>query len=95
MKSLPDNVSAYKRTPEFTQDTVPAGLLSAHRTREGAWGLIVVLEGQLEYRILEPEHEIVQLNESLPGVVEPTILHEVKPRGEVRFYVEFYREGRA
>lgn len=93
MKTLPNNVSAYKRTPEFTHDTVPAGLLSAHQTKQGAWGLIVVLEGKLEYRILEPETETVQLSESLPGVVEPTILHEVEPLGEVRFYVEFYREA--
>ena len=92
MKTLPADVSAYKRTPEFTQDTVPAGLLSAHQTKEGTWGLIVVLAGNLEYRILEPEPQTIHLTEKLPGVVEPTILHEVEPRGEVRFYVEFYRQ---
>lgn len=95
MESLPDNVYAYKKTPEFNQDTVPAGLLSAHQTKEGTWGLIVVLEGKLEYRILEPEPETILLHKSLPGVVEPTILHEVEPVGEVRFYVEFYREADA
>lgn len=92
MQTLPGNVSAYKRTPEFTQETVPVGLLSAHQTKKGTWGLIVVLEGNLEYRILEPELETVSLNKNLAGVVEPTILHEVQPQGEVRFYVEFYRE---
>ena len=91
MKKLPPEVSAYKRTPEFTRETVPGGLLSAHQTKAGTWGLIVVLEGTLEYRILEPEPQTIQLTENLPGVVEPTILHEVEPRGEVRFYVEFYR----
>jgi hypothetical protein len=27
VKALPENVTAYKRTPEFTVATVPAGLL--------------------------------------------------------------------
>ena len=42
MKQLPDTVTSYKRTPEFNQDTVPAGLLAAHQTKAGTWGLIVV-----------------------------------------------------
>jgi len=89
MKQIPPGVEAYKRTPEFTSDTVPAGLLSAHRTKAGTWGRIVILEGALEYRILEPELEQHLLTPELAGVVEPTILHEVEPRGDVRFYVEF------
>ncbi len=91
MKRLPDSVACYKQTPEFTQDTVPAGLLSAHQTRAGTWGRIVVLAGELEYRILEPELQVILLNATTPGIVEPTVLHEVEPRGAVRFLVEFYR----
>ena len=91
MKDMPPDVSQYKSTPEFDQDTVPQGLLNAHQTKEGTWGLIVVLEGELQYRILEPEVEDILLNSERPGVVEPTVLHEVKPRGEVRFRVDFYR----
>jgi len=91
MKQLPSNVTAYKRTPEFTEDTVPAGLLHAHQTKESVWGKIVVLEGQLQYTINEPEKEVVVLDQNTFGVVEPTVLHEVKPLGKVRFYVEFHR----
>jgi len=32
MKTLPEHVVHYKSTPEFTQDSVPAGLLRAHTT---------------------------------------------------------------
>ena len=91
MKQLPDTVTSYKRTPEFNQDTVPAGLLAAHQTKAGTWGLIVVLEGRLAYRILEPELEALELSPAKRGVVEPTVLHEVEPLGDVRFFVEFYR----
>lgn len=41
--ALPPGAQAYKRTPVFTQDTVPAGLLRDHVTREGTWALIHVL----------------------------------------------------
>lgn len=91
MKQIPPQAQAYKRTPEFTQDTVPQGLLNEHQTKEGVWGKIVVLEGQLQYTINEPQTEVIMLDEHRFGVVEPTILHQVKPMGNVRFYVEFYR----
>lgn len=91
MKQLPNHVAPYKRTAEFNQDTVPDGLLHAHQTKDAVWAKIVVLEGQLQYTINEPEKEVVILDEHVYGVVEPTMLHEVKPLGKVRFYVEFYR----
>ena len=91
MKSLPPGLVAYKRTPEFTTDTVPAGLLRQHNTKAGVWGLIVVVEGLLDYRILEPVIEEICLSPTLPGVVEPEVPHEVAPRPGVRFYVEFHR----
>ena len=51
----------------------------------------MVVEGKLLYRILEPSVEEVHLSPEKFGVVEPTVLHEVQPVGEVQFYVEFYR----
>ena len=75
MKSLPAKVESYKKTPEFTQATVPHGLLKAHQTKEGTWGKIVVVSGQLNYRILEPEFEELVLSQEKHGVVEPTMLH--------------------
>ena len=92
MKELPENVKPYKRTPEFTAETVPSGLLRDHNTKPGVWGKIVVLEGTLLYRILEPEVEEHRLDPEHPGVVEPTVKHEVEVQGDVRFYVEFHRQ---
>lgn len=91
MKNLPNSVEPYSKTPEFTESTIPAGLLKDHQTKDSVWGKIVVLEGRLEYTIIDPELEIIELSESRHGVVEPTILHHVAPLGTVRFYVEFYR----
>ena len=91
MRNLPDNVTAYKKTPEFTETTIPKGLTRAHSTKEDVWALINVLEGELIYRILEPVVEEVLLTNSSRGVIEPTVKHEVQAPGEVRFFVEFYR----
>ena len=94
MKSLPDAVVAYKRTPEFSATTVPAALLRAHNTKPGVWARIVVIEGQLLYRILEPGIEELQLSPGIDGVIEPQVLHEVALSPDTRFYVEFLREPR-
>jgi tellurite resistance-related uncharacterized protein len=91
MKELPPQVTPYKKTPEFTEKSVPDGLLKDHNTKTGVWGKIVVLEGRLEYTIQEPKLEVIQLTPRAFGVVEPTIKHHIKPLGLVRFYVEFYR----
>jgi tellurite resistance-related uncharacterized protein len=98
MNMLPPDLVPYRRTTEFTENTVPAGLLRAHATKAGAWGLIRVLEGRLAFRITDarrPASETVLTAEGEPGVVEPTILHEVEPLGPVRFYVQFLQAPEA
>ena len=92
MRALPESVSAYKRTPVFDAESLPQGLRNAHQTKAGTWGKIVVLQGVLRYRILEPSLEEFRLDPEHSGVVEPEVLHEVEPEGMVNFYVEFYRE---
>jgi tellurite resistance-related uncharacterized protein len=90
----PPDLLPYRRTVEFTETTVPAGLLRSHSTKAGTWGLIHVLDGRLAYRITDPRRpasESVLTADGEPGVVEPTILHEVEPLGAVRFYVEFLK----
>ena len=91
MKALPHHVQPYKQTPLFTDKTVPKGLLRAHTTKEGSWATIVVVEGQLLYRILEPRVEEHLLASSTVGDVEPRVPHEVELKGPVEFYVEFHR----
>ena len=95
MKRLPDGLEPTRRTPEFSETSVPAGLLRSHSTKPGVWGRIVVAEGRLHYRILGPPLETHLLSPGVPGIVEPEVLHEVEPEGPVRFHVEFLREPEA
>ena len=89
---FPPGVVPYRRTPTFDQDSLPEALRRRHRTREGVWGRIEVLEGRLRYRVLEPLAREQVLEPGRPGVVEPGVPHEVEPLGPVRFFVEFLRE---
>ena len=91
MTALPFTVAFYRRTPEFTETSVPEGLRRSHRTKAGVWGRIVVLEGRLLYRILEAPVREFTLDADNPGIVEPEVEHEVEPLGPVRFFVEFHR----
>jgi tellurite resistance-related uncharacterized protein len=91
---LPDGLISYRRTGDFTETTIPKGLLADHTTKESSWGLIVVEQGTLTYRITDPRRpaaEMVLTPQSAPGVIEPTIVHHVEPQGPVRFHVEFWR----
>ena len=91
---LPHGLAPYRRTPDFTEATVPPALRADHDTKSGTWGLIHVAEGRLRYRITDlrraPAERILTPDDP-PGVVEPTIRHHVEPLGPVRFHVEFWR----
>jgi tellurite resistance-related uncharacterized protein len=93
---LPDDAVLYRQTAVFTEATIPTGLLSDHRTKDGIWGKIRVLEGKLAYRIKDsrrPAMEFLLTPKTIPAAIEPTISHEIEPCGPVRFLVEFYRRG--
>lgn len=92
--ALPGDLVACRRTPIFDQDSLPAGLRRRHSTKEGVWGLIVVLEGRLLFRLLDPPSERI-LDPQTSGVVQPAQCHEVEPLGPVRFFVEFYGDAAA
>ncbi len=88
--SIPAGYVVSRRTPEFTQDTVPPALLSTHETKSDTWALIHVLEGKLRYCIEAPASERI-LEPGQPGVIQPKVPHHVESVGPVRFYLEFYR----
>jgi tellurite resistance-related uncharacterized protein len=91
---LPDDVVLYRQTPVFTEMTIPSGLLGDHRTKDGIWGMIRILEGSLAYRICDARRTRMEFRltpKTIPAVIEPTIAHAIVPSGSVRFVVEFYR----
>lgn len=95
MPTLPSNVVKYSQVPKdkvFTADKIPKGLLKQHSTKKGTWGIINVQKGALEYKILEPTEQVFELQAPTKGVIEPTVLHQVRAlTQDLEFVVEFYR----
>lgn len=88
-EAWPPGLVAYRRTPEFTAATIPAGLTRGHSTKAGVWAALNVLEGELIFRDLE-RHTERRLGQGIHGLIFPTRLHEVEPLDGVRFFVEFH-----
>lgn len=93
MHALPEDVVAYKRTPSFTEETVPAGLLADHETRQGVWGLLVVEDGRLSLR-WEDGAPTETLSAGDTAVIAPTRRHAVVLGATVRFHVVLHRVPR-
>jgi tellurite resistance-related uncharacterized protein len=91
-QAWPDDLCAYRRTPDFTERTIPAGLLRGHSTKQGVWAKLHVLEGRLLFRDLVGRTERV-LEPGIHPLIHPQALHEVAPQGFVRFFVEFHARG--
>ena len=90
MKTLPDDVKPYSKTPVFNAGTTPVALQKEHRTKPGVWGRINILEGRLGC-VIPSQGVSVELTKEKPGIVEPDIAHQVQLLGPVSFFVEFYR----
>lgn len=88
----PSTLIPYSRTDEFDETSIPENLRKSHNTKAGVWAMIRVLEGKLNYHVGD---EVQELHPKNPGFIEPEVEHHVEPDGEVRFYVEFYRDASA
>lgn len=87
--SEPTSVAPYRSTPVFDEHTLPQALRRDHRTKEGVWGVIRILSGQLKLVIAETG-ETRLLDPGAPGVVLPEQLHFVEVVGPVRMQVDFH-----
>lgn len=88
--ALPDSVRLVRSTPVFTDETVPVGLLRAHRVAPGVWGLLRVLDGTVTF-VVESSGEQRTLGAGEQQVIEPDVAHHVVVRPGARFAVEFHR----
>mgnify|MGYP001178651973 FL=1 len=83
------DIRPYRSTPVFDQDTLPAALRARHDTKAGVWGLVRVIEGELQLTYLDPHSEVV-LTPGNPGLILPQQPHFVTPLGSMKMQVDFY-----
>jgi tellurite methyltransferase len=90
---MPAGYAEYKRTAVFDESTVRRGLLGEHRTKVGVWGMLHVIEGEIDFILLEPERSVTTLAAGSTHVIVSGVAHQVALRTahpRARFYVAFY-----
>lgn len=88
--ALPSGLTLVRTTKMFTDETVPDGLLTAHRLAPGVWGRLRVEAGPVVF-VLEDSQERRSLGPGDAQVIEPDVAHHVEPGEGARFVVEFHR----
>lgn len=91
MNASSPELAPYKTTPVFTDQTLPEALRTEHRTKQGTWGLLRVLEGRATLIFVDPRR-VVAVTPGRPAEIPPQATHFVEVSGPVRMQVEFYRE---
>ncbi len=81
----------YGASPVFDETSVPAKLLSEHKTKPGVWGNLRVLSGRLRYVIDDGTSASTIISRDESSVVRPGQIHHVEMMGPVRFQIDFYR----
>ena len=82
-------VTPYRSTPVFTEETLPAALQKRHNTKAGVWGVIRVIEGELDLTFCDP-HSETALRPGTPGILQPEQWHFVTLRGPMKMQIDFY-----
>ncbi len=83
--------SPYASSPVFDQITLPDALRNEHRTKDGTWGLLRVLEGEVLLVFKDSEGPL-RVTVDRPAKIPPQAPHHVEIVGPMRMRVEFYRE---
>lgn len=89
--ALPTGLELARTTDVFDNDSVPPGLLRAHRVASGVWARLVVRTGSIKFVFEdEPERALnVAAGESV--VIPPGRLHHVELDAPATFVIEFHR----
>ena len=92
---LPESVTYVRTTADFTEDSVPKGLLRAHQVAAGVWGRLVVTTGSLVFSFENNAGEWSGLSRTVAAgetqAIPPECPHRVTMTGPVEFAVEFHR----
>lgn len=87
----PSGLHKYAESPVFTEASTPDKLTSAHDTKDGVWGKLVVSKGALEFVVPGPPTTTQRIDAGAFAIIEPMVPHHVRLIGPVEFQIEFYR----
>ncbi|WP_033921562.1 DUF1971 domain-containing protein [Sphingomonas sp. 37zxx] len=80
----------YASSPVFDEQSLPDALRNDHRTKDGTWGLLRVLSGQVRLIFTDPHREVL-VTPGMPAPIAPLATHYVVPLGTMSMQVDFFR----
>ena len=89
----PEGLEEVRRTPEMDRASLPVALLEEHRTGEGTWARVEVLEGRVRLVLGQPVGRELELGPGEAGAVPPEVPHrlDLPESGPVRLRLSFHR----
>lgn len=88
---LPKGLELVRTTALWSEETVPAAVLSGHRVADGVWGQLVVHSGSVGFVFEDEPDATIQVDLGGRVVIPPGRYHHVVLQGSSTFAVEFYR----
>jgi tellurite resistance-related uncharacterized protein len=88
--AMPSALYLVRSTPEFADQTVPAGLLRSHTVNADLWGRLTGSKGTLRFTFEEPELFTIELDAGGHVDIPPLIRHHLEPFSGTKFSVAFY-----
>jgi tellurite resistance-related uncharacterized protein len=84
-------IAPYASSPIFDEQSLPDALRKDHRTKDGTWGVLRVLTGQVWLVFIDPPSKVIVTPET-PALIPPQATHFVELLGKMTMQVEFFRE---
>ncbi len=88
---IPEGSELERTTDVFDNNTVPAGLLRAHRVAKGIWGRLVVHSGSVTFVFEDKADQPISVSAGEHVVIPPARPHHLELDQPSTFAVEFYR----
>ncbi len=87
--ALPAEAACYRRIGPFTPATLPSGLRSEHRLKQGVWGLVRLLEGSVTFVWDDAAAGSRDLSAPAEILVPPTVPHHLVGDGPFVIEIDF------
>lgn len=87
---LPRGAACYRTIGPFTRETIPAGLLRRHDLKPGAWGVVTIRAGEIDFAWDDEAGGVTHLTAGQAILVPPTVPHHLVLAGEVTLDIGFW-----
>jgi tellurite resistance-related uncharacterized protein len=91
MTKLPDGATLLRDLGELDQKSVPAGLLKDHSLKQGVWGMLEVLSGELQFVWADDNVTDRDLVSGDVVIIPPQALHHLVPGAAFEIKLALYR----